>query len=111
MTTCSCPTFDETRPRGRRSLAIACVAAFVLGACEVAPPVQEMSDARQAIEVAREAGAESHAKPELYEALRHLEEAERELDVEDYAQARRSALQAKSKALEARELSEASRPR
>lgn len=96
--------------RGRRATLLG-LSLVLLSACEASPPVQEMSDARQAIEVARQAGAESHAKPELYEALRHLEEAEHELDVEDYAQARRSALEAKSKALEARALSEASRPR
>lgn len=106
------PTADETRRRRPRSVfGIAVLATFVLGACEVAPPVQEMSDARQAIEVARDAGAEAHARPELDEALRHLKEAEHELDVEDYVNARRSALQAKSKALEARELSEQSQPR
>lgn len=84
--------------------------AGLLGACETAPPVQEMSDARQAIEVAVQAGARSRAEPELNEALQYLEEAERELDVENYARARRSALQAKSKALEARALSEAAGP-
>ena len=87
------------------------LAGLALGACETAPPVQEMSDARQAIEVARQAGAESHAELELTEALKYLEEAENELDIEDYARARRSALQAKSKAQEARALSEASHPR
>jgi hypothetical protein len=83
---------------------------LVAAACETAPPVQEMSDARQAIEVARQAGAEAHAKPELNEALNLLEAAEHDLDVEEYARARKSALQAKSKALEARELSEAVQP-
>ena len=45
-------------------------------ACETAPPVQEMSDARQAIAVAREAGAEAHAAAELIEAEKYLESAE-----------------------------------
>jgi hypothetical protein len=84
---------------------------LLVGGCETAPPVQEMSDARQAIDVAREAGAEAHAASELNEALRLLEAAEHELDVEEYARARRSAVQAKSKALEARARSEASQPR
>lgn len=83
---------------------------LVAAACETAPPVQEMSDARQAIEVARQAGAEAHAKPELNEALDFLEAAEHDLDVEEYARARKSALQAKNKALEARALSEAVQP-
>ncbi len=91
---------------------IAWLACLLLAvACETAPPVQEMSDARQAIDVARQAGAELNAATELEEALRLLEAAEHELDVEDYSRARRSAMQAKSKALEARALSEASRPR
>jgi len=89
---------------------LACVL-LATGGCETSPPVQEMSDARQAIEVARQAGAESLAKLELFEALQFLQEAERDLDVEAYASARRSALQAKSKAQEARALSETSRPR
>ena len=53
--------------------------------CQTAP-VQEMSDARQAITVAREAGAEEYAADDL----------KREYDL-----ARRDALQAKSSALDA----------
>jgi hypothetical protein len=82
-----------------------------LSACETAPPVQEMSDARQAIEVARQAGAEAHARAELYEALSLLQNAEDELSSEKFAQARRDAVMAKSKALEARERSESSQTR
>ena len=77
-----------------------------LAACQNSPPVQEMSDARQAIAVARDAGAESHAAAELGQAIELLELAERELGAQDYVRARRNALQAKSKALEARKLSE-----
>ena len=44
--------------------------ALLLAACETAPPVQEMSDARQAITVAREAGAADLAAAELAEAER-----------------------------------------
>lgn len=95
----------------KRQLPLLAILLLAVGACETAPPVQEMSDARQAIDVARQAGAEVNAAAELEEALRLLEAAEHELDVEDYSRARRSAMQAKSKALEARELSESSRPR
>ncbi|MCB1844769.1 MAG: hypothetical protein KDI09_17535, partial [Halioglobus sp.] len=49
--------------------------AFALAACETAPPVQEMSDARQAIAVAREAGAEDRAASELRQAEAYLESA------------------------------------
>lgn len=80
-----------------------------MAACETSPPVQEMSDARQAIAVAREAGAEAYASAELGRAVELLELAEQELGAEDYARARRNALQAKNKALEARKLSETDR--
>ena len=79
-------------------------------ACETAPPVQEMSDARQAIAVAREAGAEAHAAEELFAAEKYLESAEQKLSDEKYADARRDALQAKSKAQTARAISEDKQP-
>jgi len=75
-------------------------------ACETGPPVQEMSDARQAIAVAREAGAEAHALVELLAAEEYLQSAEQKLNDQAYADARRDALQAKSKAQDARQLSE-----
>ncbi|MDX1516486.1 MAG: DUF4398 domain-containing protein [Woeseiaceae bacterium] len=97
-----------------RSIALiaAALAAVLLmvAACEIAPPVQEMSDARQAIAVARDAGAETHATRELLEAEQHLQTAERELSAENYAEARREALAAKSKAQTARKLSEINQP-
>lgn len=75
-------------------------------ACETGPPVQEMSDARQAIAVAREAGAEAHALTELLAAEEYLQSAEQNLNDQAYADARRDALQAKSIAQDARQLSE-----
>ena len=75
---------------------------IIATACETAPPVQEMSDARQAIAVAREAGAEDHAAAALLEAERYLQSAEQKLNDEEYAEARRDALQAKSRAHAAR---------
>ncbi len=84
--------------------------ALVFASCETAPPVQEMSDARQAIAVAREAGAEAHAAEQLLEAEQYLHSAQQNLNAEKYAEARRDALQAKSKALVARKLSEINRP-
>jgi hypothetical protein len=77
-------------------------------ACETAPPVQEMSDARQAIAVAREAGAEDHASAALLDAERYLQSAEQKLNDQRYADARRDALQAKSRAQDARRQSEES---
>jgi len=48
-------------------------AALALAGCQTAP-VQEMSDARQAISVAREAGAAEHAADDLKAAIEYLEE-------------------------------------
>ena len=60
-----------------------------------------MSDARQAIAVAREAGAEAHASRELSAAEAYLESAQRNLSERAYNDARRDALKAKLKALDA----------
>ncbi len=89
-------------------LAALFAAMLMATACETAPPVQEMSDARQAIAVAREAGAESHAAAELLAAEQYLDSAEKKLNEQQYAGARRDAIQAKLKAQNARELSEES---
>jgi hypothetical protein len=80
-----------------------------LAGCETAPPVQEMSDARQAIAVAREAGAADVAADTLQEAETYLSSAERRLTDKDYLRARRDALDAKSKALSALKAAEKSK--
>jgi len=77
-----------------------------LAACETAPPVQEMSDARQAIAVAREAGAADLAAFHLKAAENYLASAEEKLGERAYGQARRDAEQAKMKALDALRASE-----
>jgi len=74
---------------------------LAVAGCQTAPPVQEMSDARQAITVAKEAGAAEHAADDLSLAVGFLESAEKALSHREYTRARRDALQAKSKALEA----------
>ena len=79
---------------------------LLAAACETAPPVQEMSDARQAIAVAKEAGAADLVAAELKAAEEYLQSAERKLNEHDYLQARRDALHAKSKALNALQLSD-----
>ena len=75
-------------------------------ACETAPPVQEMSDARQAIAVAKEAGAAERAAFHLKAAEDYLESAEAALNERSYSEARRDAKQAKIKALDALKASE-----
>ena len=79
------------------------LAASLLG-CATAPPVQEMSDARQAIAVAREAGAEQLAIEELSQAESLLKKAEEFLVIgtsNAYWQARNAAIDAKEMAFEA----------
>ncbi len=89
------------------SLAAALVATlFIAAACETAPPVQEMSDARQAIAAAQEAGAADLAAAELKQAEIFLRSAERKLNDREYAAARFDAVQAKEKALRALKMSE-----
>ena len=82
------------------------LAICVFAACETAPPVQEMSDARQAIEVAREAGAEVLAAIHFRAAEKYLASAEKKLTERAFNLARRDATQAKMKALDALRASE-----
>ena len=85
------------------------IAIILIGAgCGTAPPVQEMSDARQAIAAAKEAGAAQSAAEDLRAAEAFLDSAQRKLSERAYGQARRDALQAKSKALDALALTEGS---
>ena len=77
-----------------------------ISGCE-SMPVQEMSDARQAIMAARDAGAEEHATSQLQAAEASLESAEKYLSSRNYSVARREAIEAKTQALEALHLSEA----
>ena len=66
--------------------------------CSSGPPVQEMSDARQAIAVAREAGASEAAPAELRAAEDYLDSALRNLSRKEYAEARQDAVEAKARA-------------
>jgi hypothetical protein len=66
-----------------------------------------MSDARQAIMAARDAGAEEKAPEQLDEAIEHLQSAEEALADKAYARARRDALVAKDRAIRALKQSEA----
>ncbi len=77
--------------------------ALVLSACATVPPVQEMSDARQALNAARKAGAEVHASKDLQSAEALLQNAEHALQEGDYKQARRDAEAAQSKAVVAQD--------
>ncbi|MBT8088384.1 MAG: DUF4398 domain-containing protein [Gammaproteobacteria bacterium] len=82
--------------------------ALVMAGCETSPPVQEMSDARQAIAVAKEAGAEERAAIHLKAAESYLKSAEEKISERQFQQARYDAKQAKIKALDALRAAEAS---
>jgi len=70
-------------------IGIACLAG-----CSSAP-VQEMSDARQAIAAARVAGATEVTSPELYAAQAAITRAEKHIDAQEYTRARLAAMEAK----------------
>jgi hypothetical protein len=59
------------------------------------PPVQEMSDARQAIAAATAAGAPAATSPDLYAAKAAIVRAESHLEAGEYVRARLAALEAK----------------
>jgi hypothetical protein len=73
--------------------------ALVVAGCVTAPPVQEMSDARQAISAAEQANAERVAAATLADARRFLAEAEEQIQQQAYGPARMNAVRAKNRAL------------
>ncbi len=86
------------------SLRVLMILLLVLAGCAMVPPVQEMSDARQALAAAQEAGADEYAATRLNEARRLLAAAERYLqegNANGYWSARRAALDAKETAFDA----------
>ena len=80
---------------------------LVIASCAVGPPVQEMSDARQAIAAAEESNAATLAPNELDEARQLLEAAESQLRDRNYGLAQDSALLARDRAVEALQASQA----
>jgi hypothetical protein len=76
-------------------------AALAVCACVTTPPVQEMSDARQAISAAEEADAGKIAPETLGDARRFLEAAEQQIQQEAYGPARMNAVRAKNRATQA----------
>ena len=83
---------------------------LLAAACSAGPPVQEMSDARQAISAAREAGASDAAPDELRAAEDYLDSALRNLTRKEYGQAREDAREAKNRAVAALETTEQAAP-
>ncbi len=79
-----------------------------LSACSVAP-VQEMSDARQAVSAAEQAGAADYASESLGRAQALLHNAESKLSQRRYKEAREEANAAKAEALVALRTAEQTR--
>lgn len=84
---------------------VALAAVILTGAGCVSAPVQEMSNARQAIAAAEAAGAADHAPNELAAARTLLTRAEQRLQDKRFREARRAAVAAKTKAVAALEAS------
>jgi hypothetical protein len=82
-----------------------CIAILAVTGCAVSPPVQEMSNARQTIQAARDAGAEQHAPELLAIAEKLLDKAAMKLERGDYMVARDFALEAQGQAMLARQKS------
>jgi len=78
--------------------ALLTVTALALAGCVTAPPVQEMSDARQAIKAAEAANAVGLAPESLQDARRFLAEAEQQIQQQAYGPARFNAVRAKNRA-------------
>jgi hypothetical protein len=95
-------SFLHWHPAPGRALraAPALLLACMLGCASL--PYQELSDARQAIRSAQEAGAEQRAPDDLRSAQAHLERARGELDAGNYSAAREAAEAARNAALQAR---------
>lgn len=69
-------------------------------------PVQEMSDARQAIEAAETAGASDRASTEYQRAQQLLESAEEAFSIGEYDKAKSDAREARKAALMAQEIAQ-----
>ena len=76
-----------------------------MAACATAP-VQQMSDARQKIQVAVDAGAEQYAKNELSRSQDLLLAAQKAIDARDFEKARQIALDAQKAADHAKKLAD-----
>lgn len=79
--------------------------AGLLAGC-VGAPVQEMSNARQAVRAAEKAGATTTAPELMTEAKRLLKDATTHMNQRDYRGAKDSAESARTKAIEARRVAE-----
>ena len=91
----------------RVTVAAVAVLAYWLAGCATSPPIQEMSDARQAIAAAEQARAGELAPQTLSEARRYLTQAEERIREGNYGIARSDAIRAKTRAIYALQASQA----
>lgn len=84
-----------------KMIRVLAIVVFLLAGCVTAPPVQEMSDARQAISAAELADTDRVAADTLADAHRFLAEAERQIQEQNYGPARLNAVRAKNRAASA----------
>jgi len=89
---------------GRSNRVCGVLAVALLAGCALAPPVQEMSDARQAIAAAEAAQADRWARDEISAAQRFIARAEESLAAGSFGPARTSALRAQDRAVRALQL-------
>lgn len=99
-------SFPSSGFRFARTLRFLVVLLLMLGAACGSAPVQEMSEARQAIDAARAAGAEQHAVEQYHKAQTLLKNAEQLLNDHHFSRARRSAAEARDEAVRAREVAQ-----
>ena len=86
---------------------VALIVGLAWAGCATSPPVQEMSDARQAIAAAEEARADDFAPRTLGEARRYLLQAEEQIRLGNYGPARGDAIRARTRATTALQASRA----
>jgi hypothetical protein len=92
--------------RLKLSLSLVALMAYAMLAGCAGAPIQEMSDARQAIRAAERAGAAKFAPEPLAEAKKLVEQARAQMQQREYREARYAAEEARTKAVQARRISE-----
>lgn len=100
------PKIRSMERRQRLGVTVLGVLGLVAG-CATPPPVQELSNARQAIMAAEDAGAGEFAADRFIAAQNLLDRAEEKLHERDYRGARVDAVSAHSRAIEARVMARA----
>jgi len=73
-------------------------------ACSLLPPIQEMSNARQSLQSAKDVGAQDHDSKRFSKAKQLLDLASEKMDAGEYVEARNLALEARSIAIKARQV-------